>query len=489
MKKLISMLLVLVMLMGISAIAMAEDPVTITVVTNKLGNGHPDNLEDNFVYQKILERTGVAVDLIYLDEYDTALGNRIAGDDIPDMMYLDAQHVQTYADQEILLCLDDYKDSEVFQHIFATYGEDTDIPSLYVDGHMYAIPAAMAISDYYYLILVRKDWNEKYGKVAPTTVDELYDYCYWMANNDPDGNGVKDTIGFTGFGINGLAAITSPYDVALGNYVLIRDGKVTNSVLQPRMVEALTMLKKFYDNGLLDPDIMNNSSVKANTIACNVGVSAMPWSNILKAKYVEQYKAVNPDAEYVWIPALSQGGDPCYTIAAHDLYEGFKMCINADITPEKLEAIWKVLDYMTTDEGVMLVYTGLEGVHWNYDENHQVVTTDRIGEANYTHEWQWLGRNDKLYLEIKFPEAGEATAFGLATPAFEYYNSSVVIPADFNLSDMEDYIKSQLIGFYKGDRDLAEYDKFVQELYDSYDFGTYMDMVTEQLVAQGLATE
>ena len=56
---------------------------------------------------------------------------------------------------------------------------------------------------------------------------------------------------------------------------------------------------------------------------------------------------------------------------------------------------------------------------------------------------------------------------------------------------LEDYVKTQLIAFFKGDRDLSaeEYQKFLDELYNIYDFQTYMDIATKQLVDQGLANE
>lgn len=491
-KRFFALAMALVMVLSMSTIftAVAEEPITINMVTNFLGNNCPDSNETNFMYQTILEKTGVAMNMVYLDEYDTAINTRLIGEDIPDMFIVSPDQLQTYAGMGYLLPLDEYKETGL-KCVFEKMGYDTDIPSLYYNGEMYGIPAAKAISDYYYLILVRKDWNEKYNLKTPTTVDELYDYCTWLANNDPDGNGIKDTIGFTGFGVNGLAAITAPYGVTLGNHILIEDGKVTHSVLQPRMVEALTMLKKFYDANLLDPDIFSNSTVKANTIACNVGVSAMPWSNILKANYVAQYKGVNPDAEYTWIPALSQGGDPAYTIAKHDKYVGDKWVISADISEEKLNAIFKVLEYMTTDEGLMLTYMGIENVHWKRDEQGKVaIIPEKSAEANFTNMWQILGRYDAMYLEAKFPEAGEATAFGLQTPIIETFNSSVIVPEDFTmLKDMEDYIKTQLIAFFKGERDLAEYDKFVEELRTAYSFDEYMGFATEQLVALGLANE
>ncbi len=491
MKKLISLLLAAVMVLSFGLVnAGAEEPVTIIAYTNSLANNAPADKADDFVYQTILARTGVDFQLIYLDEYDTAINARIMGGDDWHMFICNSDQMRTYAAQDMLLPLSGYTD--LLSTIYAAYGEDTDIQSLYYDGEMYAIPAAKAISDYYMLILVRQDWNEKYPDLkVPTTVDELYDYCYFLANNDPDGNSIKDTIGFTGWGIKGLSAITAPYDVVLGNYVIIRDGKVTNSLLQPRMVEALEMCKKFYDSGLLDPDMFSsNSQVKANTIACNVAVSAMPWSNILKASYVAQYKEVNPDAEYTWISALSEGGDPCYAVAKYEKFAGDHFVINADVTDEEREAIFKVLEYLCTEEGMMLVYTGLENEHWIRTEDGKVsAIPEKVKDTNFTHPYQILGRYDQVYLQIKFPEASEATAFGLSMPRYIYYNDNVAVPDDFNLSDMENYVKTQMLAFIKGERPISEYDAFLQELNNSYAFEEYMNIAAEQLVALGLANE
>ena len=139
---------------------------------------------------------------------------------------------------------------------------------------------------------------------------------------------------------------------------------------------------------------------------------------------------------------------------------------------------------------MMLVYTGLENEHWTRNEDGSIALvpgSDKI--TNYTHMYQLLGRNDAFYLQVKFPEASEATAFGLATPRYIYYNTSVVLPDDFNLADMENYVKTQMLAFIKGERPISEYETFVQELNDNYAFADYMKLATEQLVEQGLANE
>ncbi|MBR5231467.1 MAG: hypothetical protein IKW00_04395 [Clostridia bacterium] len=491
MKRIVTLMLAIMMVLSMAAFAQAEEPIRIVCYTDTNANGFPADLESNYVYQQILDRTGVAFEVIYLDEYDVALNARIMGEEEWHMASMkSATNLVTYASQEMLLPLTDYADD--LKVAYERYGYDTDIPSLYYDGVQYGIPAAKAISDYYYLILVREDINQKYNLTTPTTVPELYDYCKALKAIDVNEDGQDNTIPFTGWTKNnGFTAITAPFGVFLGNKVILdAEGKASNTLLAPRMKEALEWVRKFWADGLVDAEVFTgDSNVKANVVACNVGVAAMPWSNILKAKYVEQYKAVKPDAQYGWIGALTdgKGGDPVYAIAEYEKYTGAKFVINEACTEEEIEAIWKVLRYFCTDEGMMLVYQGQENVHWVYDENHEVALTSRNGEANFVHAYQILGRDDAVYLKGKFPEAKEAIAFGLATPKLIVYNGNVVCPEDYNLADLDAYVNEEMIKFIKGERALEEYDAFIKELYDAYDFQTWLDICEEQLQAQNIA--
>ena len=491
MKKLISLLLVAMMALSLCMVsANADEPVEIEIAVSSLGNGWPADLKDDFIYQKILEDTGVSMKLVLVDDFYTAVNARITGGNTPDMIKTDVDHMITWVRMEALKDMTPYLDNELAN--YKSWLGSTEMTACYVDGKLYALPQIYDGSKHQYCVTIRQDWLDALGLQMPTTVQELYDVAYAFTYNDPDKNGLNDTVGLTATkGMYVFDTIMGSFDTVLSNQIIIRDGKVTNSLLQPRMVEALEMCKKFFDDGLLDPDMFSsNSQVKAHVIACNTAVAAMPWSNILKAAYVAQYKEVNPEADYTWIGAMSQGGDACYGVAKYDKYAGDHAVINADVTDKELEAIFKVLEYMCTEEGMMLVYAGVENEHWTRNEDGSIVLVPGADKlTNYTHMYQLLGRNDAFYLQVKFPEASEATAFGLATPRYIYYNTSVVLPDDFNLADMENYVKTQMLAFIKGERPISEYETFVQELNDNYAFADYMKLATEQLVEQGLANE
>lgn len=488
MKKFFSMVLALSLLLGLMSFpaALAEEPIHITVGVSGLANGFPTEKEKDFVYQTILDRTGVAVDLVLIDDYYTALNVRLTGGTAPDMFEADADNMRVYAAQDLIKDLTDVK--EGFRPVLDYLGPEYDNYTMYVEDRLYALPRAAAIVNRYFSLYVRQDWIDAYGLTVPTTVDELFDYCMAVKEKDAAGNG--QTIPFGGDGWRALNVIANPYDVAFGNQVIIRDGQVTNSLLQPGMKDALAMAKKFWDAGLVDPDLFSKSVAKEHLLAARVGAGSIEWSNLFKASYVKQTKEVNPDAEYIWVNPLKNidGSDGVYGIDDYTSNACNKYVVNADISDEKLEAIFKVLNYMATDEGVMLAYVGLEGEHWNYDENGMVAPdAERAGEVNYTHTYQLIGRNDPVYLEIKFPEAAEVVAHGQEIPRYIVYNDTIVVPDSFYLEDLTTYVNAQLTAFIKGDRSIDEYDTFIDELYSVYDLQTYMDIAAEQLIEMGLA--
>ncbi|MRA94216.1 extracellular solute-binding protein, partial [Bacillus thuringiensis] len=63
-----------------------------------------------------------------------------------------------------------------------------------IDGALYGVPVQ---KDYARAgLVIRKDWLDNLGLDVPTTMDELYEVAKQFTENDPDGNGVDDTVGF-----------------------------------------------------------------------------------------------------------------------------------------------------------------------------------------------------------------------------------------------------------------------------------------------------
>lgn len=81
------------------------------------------------------------------------------------------------------------------------------------DDKIYGIPrTTVNLADGY---AVRKDWLDKLGISLPesgyVTTDQLYQILHAFTYDDPDGNGLNDTYGFTHYG-----NITTIFDFTFG---------------------------------------------------------------------------------------------------------------------------------------------------------------------------------------------------------------------------------------------------------------------------------
>ena len=491
MKKLVSLLLVAMMALSFIP-AMADEPVEIIVAVKSLGNGWPATLEEDFIYQKILEKTGVAWKLTLVDDYWAAMGQRIAGDNIPDVFFIDSDHQYDYVEEEVMLNLDPYLDNEL-KAVMDFLGDTNRAPYL-VNGSLYSLPRLYVTgtgegTKSQWGLQVRQDWLKKLNLEAPTDIYSLYNVAKAFSEQDPDGNGQDDTYGISGgSGIRGFHIIGMCFDFAFDNYIVERDGKITNSLLSPGAVQALEWAKKFVDEGLMDPDIMTTTGTN-NAIAGKVGLHCISWPGMNKQYALDNIAAVNPDAYWDVIGPLNNelgGEDYMYPYDGVGGGDSFALCADLADDEEKLQAVFKVLNYLTTDEGSYLVMFGIEGEHWNMVDGKPVMT-EKAGEANYISTYQIYSRIEMLYLQAKFPEAERAFSYTMSINQYEYLNSLVVPPEGMFLNEMQAYITTQLTAFVYGDRPISqeEYDKFLKELDDLYGFNAYMQSATEQLNAYG----
>lgn len=495
MKKLLSLVLAMMMVLSLAP-AMAEEPIEIIVGVEALASaGWPASPEEDPIYQKILDATGVSWKITLVDDYWNGMSSRILNENIPDIFFIDAAHQDEYANEGVLLNLDPYLDNEL-KDVMDFLGSTNRIPYI-INGSLYSVPRLFTTgtgsgTKNQWALHVRQDWLDNLGLEAPTDIESLYEVAKAFSENDPDGNGLDDTFGITGGkGIRGFHIIGMCFDYAFGNYVIERDGKITNSLLQPGAVEALEWAKKFVDEDLMDPDIMTTNGTD-NAVAGKVGMHMFTWPNMYKQFAIDNMKAIDPDA--YWIPTgplENELGDNNYMFPYDNVGGGDSFALSADLAKpgneEKLEAVFKVLNYLASDEGSYLVMFGVEGVHWNMVDGKPVMVAEKAEEVNHSSTYQLMSRIEAPYLTSKFPEAERAFSYTMSVPMYEYLNTLVDAPEEVYLSDMESYITSQLAAFVYGEREISqeEYDAFIQELNDQYNFDLYMEAATEQLNGYG----
>jgi putative aldouronate transport system substrate-binding protein len=215
----------------------------------------------------------------------------------------------------------------------------------------------------------RQDWLTKLKLKVPSTIDELYTAAKMFTENDPDGNGVKDTVGLTGASVAwNIQDIFHAYDAKIndigGNSIAYDPitGAWDDSMLKPGMVSALTMLNKLYTNGYLDAEFATNKGSNMR-------------DRLMSGKYGSAFYWIQWGVQV--LPPALQKNVPGGTIAIAPVTTGTrKTLLNQYVAGGNLHVLIKgtknpkgvvnafVNTFFGSEEGNLWGRYGMEGVAW-----------------------------------------------------------------------------------------------------------------------------
>ncbi|MCQ6563249.1 extracellular solute-binding protein [Paenibacillus mendelii] len=181
------------------------------------------------------------------------------------------------------------------------------------DGKIYGLPGIWDLAPHGNVVGFREDWLKKVGITkTPETLEEMEEALKRFRNDDPDGNNKQDTYGITGT----AGAIGDLFSFVFGAYGVYPgaftedDGKIVRGDILPGAKEALTVLNRWYSEGLIDPEFIVN---KANNVQDKLaqeksGAVGTYWFGLAQDGvfccndiYATLHKK-NPDASFAMIP-------------------------------------------------------------------------------------------------------------------------------------------------------------------------------------------
>ena len=248
--------------------------------------------------------------------------------------------------------------------------------NLTVDGKLIAIPRTRVVGRYG--LCYRQDWAEKLGvELGPNaTPDDVYDMLYAFTYNDPDGNGVDDTIGME------MTLYTGPFDIiqtwfGCGNGWAEVNGQLIPVWMQDEYFEAADYIKKLYDDGLMPKDwvtIPTDSWSEGckkgeNGVYIDVLDSGKRIWNYFVAEETYTPSVVNPDESASMILYGAVNG---HTLATAGYNGFFTLSATTLDTPEKIEAALTLLDKLSDTEMLILTQYGLEGKNYEMKDGFLV---------------------------------------------------------------------------------------------------------------------
>lgn len=248
------------------------------------GNSYEDNhitryLKDNYNIEQEILWSVPGENFGYRDRLNLA----VASNELPDIFSVpeDINLVKKLVDNDMVEDLTQvYQDyaSPTFKE-FHSAADNRALDQVTFNGKLMAIPNLFNQDDQYNLVWVRQDWLDKLKLSPPKTMDDLMTIGKAFVEQDPDGNGKKDTIGLRTSDDPGRSRLVlNAMDAYQGMWIKDKDGKVVSGDIQPEMKNALGKLRELYANGVIHKEFAVMDDAKNDELLNNGKVGMIQWA-------------------------------------------------------------------------------------------------------------------------------------------------------------------------------------------------------------------
>lgn len=388
-----------------------EERYTYTMVMNNSGP-----LDDDPVMVKYWEdKYGVNFEMIYVENSNAAeqINLLVSANEVPDVMqYID---MQAYYEQGIIGGWTEEFYREHAPHLSAYIDEVNPAAWNYAkfDGElMYAIPGFRMYNSITSPFIWRTDWLENVGITEiPRTLEETETALYAFANNDPDGNGVKDTYGLSK---EGLAGIYGAFGFQREMWLPDENGNLVYGDVMPEAKEALALLNKWYTDGVLDPEFITGENqggywaIPHAFLNNRIGVTGIGsfyhWvdctefeGGTMLGRIAEAWKDAGQTGTYApgYPPVGPEGKSGTKLSNTTTLRTAFSAELVADT--ERFARLLEIIDDMcgTGIENSAMAARGLPGetfeiVEWNGVPSLTILVDDYANVMNAMGAWNWF---------------------------------------------------------------------------------------------------
>ncbi|MFD1956809.1 extracellular solute-binding protein [Paenibacillus thailandensis] len=430
------------------------------------------------------------------NKYEALLDMKLAQGSIPDLFRVrQPQDLLKYQQQGVLAEIPEEMLDKYAPNIMKAIRDNAPAYQDYgkIDGKYYGIPVINPTNIYRIPVVYRKDWLDHLGLPVPNTLAEFEKVIYAFANEDPDGNGVKDTYGLSSEGMNVVFGAFGQIVFADQLYFGVKNRKLVVGALQPEMKEALKYLVKWYRDGVIDPEFITGENkggykhLSHSFILGTIGMTSMGnyyhwiqdgdyfiWNSNGEETPVEatfnakELTAINPSARIVFGRPFC-GPDGKRGSKAYDMLMSFT-AIGAEAAkvPGKMETILQILDYVSAnpdpDEAASMKY-GIQGTHWQwagafkedvivlppYDKTFSYQNTIGTG-LGMTVPLMPTEKREKWAATLRLDQDGIYNALEVATPSLIKYGPELIKLRN-----------KAYISIITGDKPLEYFDEFVSE--------------------------
>ena len=321
--------------------------------------------EDNPTKAWMEEELGFPLKFITVpsnDEYITKVNLLIASDEMPDII-TDSSVLEYYkhVSQGLFIELTDLLE-KYGQNILAARPAENFENLKWTDGKLYVISSS--VNPGYDGMMVRKDWLDKVNLPVPETLEDFKNVAKVFAENDMNGNGKADELGYGGWNPSDPIIPFNAFFCAYGANPygwILKDGKVVHGGLQTETKEAVKFLSQMYAEGLIDPEYLTTDRTKLNEKVGTERVGLLT-DQLWYANRDNSTFYPHEDVEWQLIPppkgpdgkqGLIVRTDPD-AVGRTGITKACKNPVNA----------MKYLNFVADKENFTRIRTGIEGVHY-----------------------------------------------------------------------------------------------------------------------------
>lgn len=358
------------------------------------------------VTQKLEEYTGVEIDFTWVPDASKTerLNAALASNSLADIVSLTEINNTTVRSS---LASGMFWDVEPYLEEFPNLAEISEdrLESSRIDGRIYGVPFLKPIARYG--VLVRKDWLDNLGLDVPSTLEELAAVAQAFTEDDPDGNGADDTVGFVerdeSFNV-GFRSLSS-YFGADNWFTITDDDEVMPSFMQPEYKEAMEWFRNIYDNGWMNSDfaVMAKNDQKNYIVQGRGGIVLSGLQEV--RNYIDDAAGTDEEhMEWVLINDIVHENVERRILSDTNGGMGGWLAIpkNNVETEEDLRVVLKFINDLMDEEPFTLMTQGIEGVHYEIDDEGVYV---RLDDTKWQQEVQPFSSSRPSELVTVFPSS------------------------------------------------------------------------------------
>ena len=350
------------------------------------------------------------------------------------------------------------------------------------EGQFYGFPM-LSKGDYSCFggIMLRKDWLDELNLEVPETIAEWENVLRQF----------KEKKGATA-PYTSNARLFSPtwqspqfntaFNVGKGFYV--ENDVVKFGPLEPGYKDWIALMSRWYQEGLLDHDYLVNSDSAIDAKMTDGSAGAIQGTvGATMGKYLNLMKDQNYDLVAAPTPVMNKGDIPIIGDISPSVQEP-ALAITSNCKDPIAAVKW--IDYLYSDEGLILKNFGIEGDTFNY-VNGEPILTDKIinnpeglsisdamcrnfranypapgfGQLNgYLEQYYQLDQQkDAIKVWNQYSEEAKKTTMPNVSPSADEAEEFASLKVDINT-----YIEEMVVKFVQGTESMDNYDSFIEKL-------------------------